>query len=178
MSVLTSRYARAFSDVVFEQKLDGNEIQRQVRGMVDLTEGSLELRRVWENPAIPAEQKRALLDAIAARQALLKQVRNFMAILIDHHRIGMLPEIARQFEHELHERMGLAEAEITSARELSEDERRGLEMQISSITGKRVLAKYSTDGALLGGAMVKVGSTIYDGSVRGQLQKLREQLSS
>jgi len=178
MAAVTSRYARAFADVVFDRKLDSNQALRELRVVLELQESSVELQRVWANPAIPAEQKRALLDAISSRLGLQKPVRNFLAVLIDHHRITMLAEITRQFERELNDRMGLTEAEITSARELSEGERRELEMRITAITGKRVLAKYATDIKLLGGAMVRIGSTIYDGSVRGQLQRIREQLSS
>ena len=80
--------------------------------------------------------------------------------------------------HEFNDRLGLAHAEVVSARALSDQEKRELELQVMKITGKRVQAKYETDPKLLGGAMLKIGSTIYDGSVRGQLQKLKEQLSS
>lgn len=176
MAAVTSRYARAFADAVFELKLDSSKVVQDLHAVLAISGESPELQRVWENPSIAADQKRNLLDAIAGRLGLLKQVRNFLAVLIDHHRMGMLPEIARQFEHELHERMGFAEAEIVSARELAEQQRRELELQISQLTGKRVLAKYAIDQKLLGGAMVRIGSTIYDGSVRGQLQKMKEQL--
>ncbi len=176
MAAVTSRYARAFVDAVFGLKLDSTKVVQDLQSFLALSSESSELQRVWENPSIAAEQKRNLLDAIGGRLGLLKQVRNFLAILIDHYRMGMLPEIARQFEHELHERLGFTEAEITSARELADQQRRELELQISQLTGKRVLAKYAIDPKLLGGAMVRVGSTIYDGSVRGQLQKMKEQL--
>jgi len=178
MAIVTNRYARAFADVVTSSKLDSAMVTQQLHAVIDLMKGSLDLKRVWENPAIPAEQKRNLLDVIAARIGLQKQVRNFMAVLIDHHRIAMLEEITRQFEHELNERLGFDEAKITSARELSPDERRELELQIMNMTGKRVLADYKTDSALLGVAVVRIGSTIYDGSVLSQLYKIREQLSS
>jgi F-type H+-transporting ATPase subunit delta len=178
MAAVTNRYARAFADVVFDRKLDSTRVVQELHAFIDLMQQSTELRRVLENPAIPAGQKRSLLDAITGRLGLLREVRNFLAILIDHQRIMFLTDISQQFEHELHERMGFAEAEVTSARVLSDEERRELETQISTITGKRVLAKYGTDAKLLGGAVVRVGSTIYDGSVRGQLEKIREQLSS
>ena len=177
MAAVTSRYARAFADAVFEMKLDSTKVVQDLHSVLTLTSESTELQRVWENPSIAADQKRNLLDAIAGRLGLIKQVRNFLAVLIDHHRMSMLPEIASQFEHELHERLGFAEAEVTSAREMAEQQRRELELQISQLTGKRVLAKYAIDPKLLGGAMVRIGSTIYDGSVRGQLQKLREELA-
>ncbi len=178
MASVNSRYARAFADVVFDLKLNANTVVQQVRSVVDVVNSSVELRRVWENPAIPAEQKRGLLDAIVARLGVLKPVRNFVAVLIDHHRIAALPEIARQFEVELNNRLGFTEAEIKSSRELSDEEKSALEAQVMRLTGKRVRATYATDRALLGGAVVKLGSTIYDGSVKGQLEKIKQELSS
>jgi F-type H+-transporting ATPase subunit delta len=178
MAAVTSRYARAFVDAVFDLKLDSTKVTEDLHSVLSLTRENPQLHQVWDNPSIPAEQKRNLLDALCGRLGLVKYVRNFLAVLIDHHRMGMLPEIVSQFEHELHERLGFAEAEIVSARELAEQQRRELELQISQMTGKRVLAKYAIDAKLLGGAMVRIGSTIYDGSVRGQLQKLREELAN
>ena len=178
MASVTSRYARAFVDVIFDTKLDSGKVVQDLRSIVALVHENAELKTVWENPSIVPEQKRGLLDAIVARLGLQRQVRNFLAVLIDHHRIAMLSEITQQVEHEVHERLGFAEASITSARELTETERREMELQITNLTGKRALATYSIDPHLLGGAMVKIGSTIYDGSVRGQLQKMKEQLAS
>ncbi len=178
MAVVTSRYARAFADVVTELKLDPQQVLVQVHGFVDLLNENPSLRRVWENPSIPAEQKRGLLDGLVTRMGASKTVRNFIAVLIDHHRAHQLSEIVRLFETELNDRLGLAEVEISSARVLSDGERRELEMQVATMTGKRVHAKYAIDATLLGGAVVRMGSTIYDGSVRGQLQKIRESLSS
>lgn len=178
MAIVTSRYARALADVVFERKLDPHQVAQQLNTFVDLMQENHTLRIVWENPAIPAEQKRKLLDALVVRTGTVKPVRNFLAVLIDHQRIHQLEETFRAFQHEINERLGLAEAEVISARVLSDQEKRELEERIMIITGKPVLAKYATDSELLGGAMVKLGSTVYDGSVRGQLQKLKEQLSS
>ena len=177
MAAVTSRYARAFADVVLEKRLPTSKVMRELQFLCDTLDSSLELRRVWENPAIPAEQKRGLLDAIVAREGLSHLVRNFAAVLIDHRRIAQLDQIVRQFEQEMNQRQGLAEADITSARELSAEERTALEARIERLTGKKVCARYATDRGLLGGAVVKVGSTIYDGSVRGQLHKMKEQLS-
>jgi len=133
---------------------------------------------VWENPSVQAEQKRAVLDRIITHIGGSRMLRNFVAVLIDHRRVAALPEIARQFELDLNERMGLADAEVTSARELSDAEKRALEARVSQVTGKTVRARYKTDAEVLGGAVVKVGSTIYDGSIRGQLEKLKQELSA
>ncbi len=178
MAAIASRYARALVEVVLERKIDAAVAVQQVRDMVATVEGSSELRMVWESPAIPAEQKRAVLDSVAAESALLKPIRNFFAVLVDHGRIPMMAQIARQFETELNTQLGFVEAGITSSRSLSPEEKHGLESQVERMTGKKVRAKYDTNPGLLGGAMVRVGSTIYDGSVRGQLQKLKEQLAN
>jgi F-type H+-transporting ATPase subunit delta len=178
VAAVASRYARALVDVVVERRIDPATAVQQVYDIVATVAENGQLRMVWESPAIPAEQKRALLDAIVAGSGTLRPIRNFMAILIDHGRIPMLAQIARQFETELNSRMGFVEADITSSRQLSADEKQALESQVVQMTGKKVHARYGTNPDLLGGAVVRVGSTIYDGSVRGQLQKLKEQLAN
>jgi F-type H+-transporting ATPase subunit delta len=178
MASVTNTYARAFADAVFNARLDAAETLREAQAMAALVSSSKELREVWETPSIPAEQKRAVLDSIAAREGISRTVRNFIAVLIDHRRTNLLGLMVKQFELELDRRMGFAEAEITSSRELSESERRALESQVAKMTGRRVRATYSRDASLLGGAVVKIGSTIYDGSVKGQLERIREAISS
>ncbi len=176
--VIASRYARAFADVVFDMKLAPAAVMAQLYGLVSITKSNEVLQRVWENPSIPAEQKRALLDAIVARENVSKPVRNFVAVLIDHRRISELAEIAREVESELDARQGFAEADVTSARELTPEEKRALEGKIEKMTGRKVRAHYATDRGILGGAIVRLGSTIYDGSVKGQLHRMKEQLAA
>jgi F-type H+-transporting ATPase subunit delta len=177
MASVTNTYARAFADVVFAQRIDPAKALSEVHLIAELVAASKPLREVWDAPSIPAEQKRGLLDAIVAREKISRAVRNFIAVLIDHHRINFLQSIVKQFEQELNQRMGFAEAEITSARELSEAERRALETQVAKLTRRKVRAQYAEDRSLLGGAVVKVGSTIYDGSVRGRLERIRQAIS-
>jgi F-type H+-transporting ATPase subunit delta len=178
MASVASIYARAFADVVLSAKLDAQRAIAELQSVGELLAESVELRRVWENPAVPAEQKRRLLDVIAKRDGISKPVRNLVAVLIDHRRVQFLGRIVQQLEKELDARLGFAEAEITSARELSDPEKRSLEAQVANVTGKKVRARYGQDGTLLGGAIVRVGSTIYDGSVKGQLERIREAISS
>jgi F-type H+-transporting ATPase subunit delta len=177
MASVTNIYARAFADVIVDRRLDANQVLRELSAIVSLLDASPDLRKVWETPSILAEQKRAVLDAIVAREGFSKPVRNFIAVVIDHRRTAFLADIARLVEVEINERLGFAEAEITSTRELSDAEKRALEMQAGKLSGKRVRARYAHDPSLLGGAVVKMGSTIYDGSVKGQLERIREQLS-
>jgi len=178
MAAVTSHYARAFADVVFALKLAPASVLEQLYGMVSVVQSNQVLQRIWENPSVPAMQKRSLLDAIVARENVSKQARNFLAVLIDHRRIGQLPEIVREVESELDTRQGFAEAEVTSARELSAIEKGALEGKIATMTGKKVRAHYAIDPGILGGAIVRLGSTIYDGSIKGQLHRMKEQLAA
>lgn len=177
MASVASTYSRAFADVVLSARLDVNRALSDLRAVASLLAQSPELRRVWENPAIPPDQKRRVLDVIAERDGISKQARNLVAVLIDHRRIHFLDPVITQLEKELDARLGFAEAEITTVRELVDTERRDFETQVGKLTGKKVRAHYAQDASLLGGAVVRVGSTIYDGSVRGQLERIREQIS-
>jgi F-type H+-transporting ATPase subunit delta len=178
MASVASTYARAFADVVFSAHLDADRSIAELRTIASLLSESSDLRRVWENPAIPADQKRRVLDGIAQRDGIPTQVRNLVAVLIDHRRVHFLEPIIAQLEKELDARLGFAEAQITSARELGDAEKREFEAQVGQLTGKKVRARYAHDASLLGGAVVRVGSTIYDGSVKGQLERIKEAISS
>lgn len=178
MASVASTYARAFADVVFSAHLDADRSVGGLREIARLLDESLDLRRVWENPAVPAEQKRNLLDAIVQRESIDRPVRNLVAVLIDHRRVHFLPRIIEQLAKELDARLGFAEAQISTARELGDAEKRTLEGQIEKTTGKKVRARYALDSSLLGGAVVRVGSTIYDGSVNGQLERIKQAISS
>jgi len=175
---VANTYARAFADVVLSARLDANRAIGGLRRIAGLLAESTELRRVWENPAVPGDQKRKLLDAIVHREGIEPHVRNLMAVLIDHRRVPLLSRITEQLEKELDARLGFAEAHITSARELADAEKRALEAQIEKVTGKKIRTRFGLDASLLGGAVVRVGSTIYDGSVKGQLEKIREAISA
>ena len=177
MASVTRLYARAFADVVLERRLDAGKTLEELHALSALLAANPDLRRVWENPAITAEQKRGVLDAIVKREGFSRHVRNFVAVLIDRRRIHFFDAVLTQLVHELDARMGFAEAQITSVRDLTDPEKRELERQVEKLTGKKVRAQYARDSTILGGAIVRVGSTIYDGSVLGQLQRIREQIA-
>src|SRR5580658_431769 len=178
MASVVGTYARAFADVVMTKSnlLDPARMLYELHGIKDLLKESDTLRRVLENPSIPGNAKRGVLDAITMRLGTTRQVRNFIAVIIDNRRLPLFSEILKQLEQELDERQGLAEAQVRSARQLSDPEKRMLEAEITRMTGKKVRARYEEDPSLLGGAVVQVGSTIYDGSVKGQLERIKEQL--
>lgn len=178
MATVVNTYASAFADVVMSSHLDPARTLAETQQIASLVRDSKDLREVWDNPSIPVEQKRAVLDGIVERAGLSRPVRNFIAVVIDKGRVRFLPEMVTQFAQELNERLGFAEAQVTTARELGPNERTELEADLSRVTGKRIRAQYEQDRSILGGAIARVGSTVYDGSVRGQLERIRQQLIS
>ena len=178
MATVTNTYARAFADVVMSMRLDPAVALAEAQQMAAFARDNKGLREVWDAPAISAEKKRAVLDSIVKRAEISRAVRNFVAVMIDHRRTRFIGEIVTQFAQELNQRLGFAEAEVTTARELSAEERSRLEGDLANATRKRIRASYTKDATILGGAIARVGSTVYDGSVKGQLERIRTALSS
>jgi F-type H+-transporting ATPase subunit delta len=176
MSVYASRYARAFADAVADAKLDPADVDRQLNDFSATWNGSMEMREALSNPAVSNEQKVAILDVINARMGCAPLVRNFLAVMINHGRLHAFDEILSEYRRETHRRLGISEAHVTTARTLDDNERRELEEQVAKLAGTKVSTQFTEDSSILGGAVVRIGSTVYDGSVRGKLSKLREQL--
>jgi F-type H+-transporting ATPase subunit delta len=176
VAAIAGRYARAFAEVAAEHRMDPDKTIQELEQLGALFSNH-ELHNVFLNPAVPHDQKLNLLDAIIKKIDGSRMLRNFLAVLVDHRRIGLLNEIAREFRDQLDEKMGIADAQVNSARELTASEKETLETQLAGVTGKTIRARYAEDPALLGGAVVRIGSTIYDGSVRGQLEKLKQQIA-
>ncbi len=176
MPAFVSHYARAFADVATTAKLDTAAIDRQLTDFLATWDGSRELREVFENPAIAAAQKVAILDKMNAKLGMLKQLRNFIAVLINNDRIAHVHEVAAAYRAELEARQGIRQAEIVTARELGEQERAALLAGVGKLAGAKIKASFRLDKSILGGAIVRIGSTVYDGSVKGRLERLREEL--
>ena len=176
MSSVTARYARAFADVTAAHKLPPETMVAELEQMAALVHESHELRNVFGNPAVEHDQKIALLDAIVKRLGANRLLRNFVAVLIEHKRVTHIGEIADQFKRDVDARMGIADARVSSARGLSDAEKKSLEKRLAEVTGKTIRATYAEEAGLLGGAVVRIGSTIYDGSVKGRLEKIKDEI--
>jgi len=176
MAAFVSQYARAFADVVLQARLDAPAIDRQLNDFLAAWDSSAPLREVFENPAISEVQKTAILDKMNAKLGMVKELRNFIAIITRNNRIAHVHEIAQAYRAELQERQGIRQAEIVTARELNEKERNSLLAGVGQLAGARVQATFRLDPSILGGTVVRIGSTVYDGSVKGRLERLREEL--
>jgi F-type H+-transporting ATPase subunit delta len=178
MAIFASRYAHALVDVIFESKLDAKSVQQQLGDFAAAWHESHDLREFFIDPSFPLDQKIAFLDKLNAKLKMAPQTRNFVAVLIRNDRIVGLDDVLAEFRREINQRLGISEAKVISARKLDEQERKELEKNIAELTGGTVEAQFEEDGSLLGGAVVQVGSTVYDGSVRGRLDRLREELTA
>ena len=177
MAVVDLRYAHALDEVVLEQKLSRGEVSSQLKDFQTTLSESAALREIFENPSIPEEQKLRVLDGIASRLGMSRTVRNFVAVMMNHGRLQELGGIVEAYLERADKDNGVAEAEIVSARPLDEAGRRTLEQSVARLTGgSSVRASYREDPALLGGAVIRVGSTVYDGSVRGQLEQMKQRM--
>jgi len=171
------QYANALADIALAQ----GAAEPAVKQLTDFGAAfadSAELRNFLASPAVTREAKHGVIEKIVARMRAGKIIRNFLFVIVDHRRTNMLPEIIAAFEDVIRQRQGIAEAEVFSAVELSAGQKKQFAQTLERITGKKIEAKYSLDPALLGGALVRVGDTIYDGSVRSRLNEMRARLAA
>jgi F-type H+-transporting ATPase subunit delta len=136
-----------------------------------------QLREVFRNPTVPYEQKRKVLTALIARSRVRPTTANFLQVLLQNQRLADLGEVNKRFAQVLDERSGVASAEVTTARPVPESSQNALRAKLSKLTGKDVRLSFKTDEELIGGMVTRIGSTIYDGSVRNQLRLAEEKLA-
>jgi len=171
------QYANALADVVLEQGA-ADPARKQLADFVAAYAESAELRNFMASPAVSREAKHGVVEKIVARIGASRILRNFLFVIVDNQRTHLLPEVAASFEQVLRQRQGIAEAEVLSAVPLDDKQKRTLLRNLENATGKKIQASYSLDPRLLGGAVVRIGDTIYDGSVRNQLDRLRQHLAA
>ncbi len=176
MKPASLQYANALADIALAQGAAAPAL-KQLADFGALYAESEALRNVLANPGVPREAKHGVIEKLAARMGASKIIRNFLFVVIDHRRSALLPKIIETFEDVVRKRQGIAEAEIASAVELTAAQKKEMAQKITDMTGKRVETKYAVEPGLLGGAVVRIGDTIYDGSLRSRLNELRARLA-
>jgi len=174
---VANRYARAFADVAIAARLDAVSIQEQLRSFEEALKDSVPLRNVLLSPAVSPARKRAVIDGLGERLGIAPQVRNFLAVISRHRRLLLLSVIRQAVQAQLDERMGIVRARVTSAHSLAGAQQAALEGALAGLTGRATTCDFAVDNELLGGAVARIGSTIYDGSLRGRLESLRHKLT-
>lgn len=178
MAAFAARYARALADVVQSSGLNPEDVNQQVNDFAATLADSRDLREVLLNPSIAVKKRVSILDAVNAKVGCGPKVRNFLAVIISHERLNSLDEIFEEYRAEMNRRLSIADAVITTARPLGSEEKKVLMDRITELSGMRVNATFHEDTSLLGGAIIRIGSTIYDGSLSGRLDRLKERLVS
>jgi F-type H+-transporting ATPase subunit delta len=178
MSVQTvaRRYATALADVVLERG-EAGEVQEELAIWERLFQSNENLREVLRNPTVALDQKRAVLNQLIERTKPRPTTVNFLKVLLQNHRLTELAEINSKFAELLDERAGMIAATVTTARAVPDDAQKNLHERLLSLTGKKVRIDFETDPELIGGLVARIGSTVYDGSVRNQLQEIKEQMA-
>ncbi|MGE3469409.1 MAG: ATP synthase F1 subunit delta [Vicinamibacterales bacterium] len=175
MSARTSatRYAKALLDVASDQAAD---IERGLTALNTLVHEHAELRQALQSPSVSATAKRGVVTAVAERLGIATTGVRLLQLLAERDRLGLLDDLLEAYRDLLLDRQQIVKAEVRSATALSPDAMRAVEERLGAITGKRVAVHAVVDPDLLGGVVASVGGTVYDGSVRTQLEKLRKQL--
>jgi F-type H+-transporting ATPase subunit delta len=172
---IANRYARALADVLGRPG-DYRKVLQELEDFSRVYQASGELREVLTTPAVPLPQKQAVLAGVLARLGASLFTANFLRVLAGNYRLDLLDHVMQAFLKITNDRLGIVRVEIASAADLSRAEREALLARFQVLTQKQVEGEFRVEEKLLGGILAQIGSTVYDGSVRGHLQRIREQL--
>ncbi len=175
-SAILGRYARSLAEVAFEENLE-KPVTEDLKTYNEIFSAVPDLLEVFHTPAIPRDSKEKLLAELMARYPVNPITSNFLRILLQHNRIRYFPQIVDGYLKSVNERKGIVTARVTAAVPLSQKALKSLEAKLAGITGKVTNIELSTDASLLGGVVVQIGSTIFDGSIRTQLSEMRRRLT-
>ena len=174
--MVARRYSAALADVIIARG-EARQVQEELSAWELMMQANEPLLEVFRNPTVPYEQKRKVLSELIKRARVLPTTANFLQVLLQNQRLTDLSEINKRLAQVLDERSGFVSAEVTTARAVPESSQQALREKLSAMTGKNVRLTFKTDEELIGGMVTRIGSTIYDGSVRNQLQRAQEKLA-
>ena len=174
--VAATRYARALFDVGLAESQDLDQIASELSEIVALVSGNQELARALTHPAIPAARKRAVVEALLSRSAVNAMLARTLLLLADRDRLALLPDLAEAFRSRLMDHQQVVRAEVTTAMELPADRVSALQQGLAAATGRQVQLEVRVDPSIVGGAVTRIGSTVYDGSITTQLARLKRKL--
>jgi F-type H+-transporting ATPase subunit delta len=170
------RYARALFDVALKEKADLEALEQELAGFNDLVKKHQTLERVLLNPAVPAPRKRDAVAALTARIGLHPVLAKLLVLLAGRDRLVLLPDLLETYRARLLDHRNVVRAEVTTATTLSDDRTRSIERSLAQVTGRTVVLTTRVAPEIIGGLVARIGSTVYDGSVTTQLEKLRRRL--
>ena len=178
MSLRTSanRYAKALFDVALQEKADLAQVDRDLQGVVAMMAASPDLADASNRGSVTEEKRKSLIEAVSKAMTLTTPVTKLLVLLAQTRKLNLLPDLEKAYRERLLAHQNIVRAEVKSAAPLSPDKTKALEESLAKVTGKKVELSVSVDPELLGGVVATIGSTVYDGSVRTQLQRMRQEL--
>jgi F-type H+-transporting ATPase subunit delta len=175
IETIARRYGSALADSVLSTG-QADTVRTELAGWNQTIAASSELQAVFTNPSIPLASKERVLDELLKRSSPSRTTANFLRVLLRNGRLGELPEVNERFNAILEERSGTVSAQVISARDLPVIEREEFKANLEKLTGKRVNIAFMVDESIIGGAVTRIGSTVYDGSVKTKLENLKAEL--
>ena len=174
-ATIARRYAVALADVVASRG-EAREVQEELTGWERMARENTLLMEVFRNPTIPYEQKKKVVHMLIERTRVRPTTANYLLVLLQNHRLADLSEINQAFTRELDRRSNIVSAQVTTARPVPPQAQESLRARLGELTGSNVRLQFAVDEEIIGGVVTRIGSTIYDGSVRGQLQQIKQKM--
>jgi len=171
-----ARYSRALLEVSIKERGDLQQIERQLAAFVDLLTQHPALAKVLLNPAIPVQRKQATVAELISRLGTPPVLAKLIALLAERDRLVLLPDLLASYRERLLDHQHVVRAEVTTAVPLADDRTQAIERALARLTGRTVTLATKVDPAIIGGVVARIGSTVYDGSVTRQLEKMKERL--
>lgn len=175
VQAVARRYAAALADVVTSRG-ESQHVREELSAWEAMMQANTQLIEIFRHPTIPQEQKRGVLNELLKRSSVSPTTANFLQVLLQNHRLADLSEINRQFTQELDRRAGVVNAEVITARPIPREAQESLRARLAELTGRSVRLQFEVDDDLIGGVVTRIGSTMYDGSVRSQLQQIKQKM--
>ena len=176
LQTIARRYATALADVAIERG-EAREVQSELDQWAEMIEANPQLKEVFANPTIVYDHKRKVLEDLISRTRVRETTASFLRVLLRNQRLSQLGAVVERFGQVLDERGGMVAAHVTTARPLPEDLRNSLHETLTAATGRKVRLSFETDESIIGGLVARIGSTIFDGSVQSQLDRLANEMA-
>jgi F-type H+-transporting ATPase subunit delta len=176
LQTVARRYATALADVAIERR-EEREVQNELDQWAEMIEAHPQLKEVFANPTIIYDHKRKVLEDLISRSRVKETTASFLRVLLKNQRLSQLRAIAERFGQVLDERGGMVAAQVTTARPIPEDLQKSLHETLTAATGRKVRLSFTTDESIIGGLVARIGSTIFDGSVQSQLDRLANEMA-
>ena len=176
LQTVARRYATALADVAIERR-EERDVQNELDRWSEMIEANPQLKEVFANPTVVYDHKRKVLEELIVRTGVRETTASFLRVLLKNGRLSQLRDIAERFGHVLDDRGGIVAAHVTTARPIPEDLRNSLHDTLAAATGRKVRLSFVTDESIIGGLVARIGSTIFDGSVQSQLDRLANEMA-